>query len=272
MFWWPTQEDTRMKRHHLMILTGFICLLMQTSLWAQEPMGLSVSPQSITIGTNYNGTTVIVSGKIPEDCDAVAVVTGDRKELHLKEKGKALGVLWMNMGTLTYHNVPNVFIVSSAKKIADMAGQVGDDVSSVKNIGLDGLSKLITVEAKNLSPETAISELLKLKKNDGLYQEQTGNISYAASAQGYKTFRINVAIPSRLSPGTYTVNVCTIKNGQIIDRADTKIDAKLTGAPAFLSTLAFGHSLLYGILATLIAIIGGLIIGFIFQGAKGGAH
>ena len=44
------------------------------------------------------------------------------------------------------------------------------------------------------------------------------------------------------------------------------------GAPAFLADMAFDHGTLYGILASVIAILGGLIISRIFQGSKSGAH
>jgi len=41
--------------------------------------------------------------------------------------------------------------------------------------------------------------------------------------------------------------------------------------PAWIDDMARNSSLLYGILSTLVAILGGLAIGMVFQG-KGGAH
>ena len=56
----------------------------------------------------------------------------------------------------------------------------------------------------------------------------------------------------------------------VIARAEQPLAVNLVGFPALLSRLAFGHSLLYGILATLIALLAGLGIGLIFQSR--GAH
>jgi uncharacterized protein (TIGR02186 family) len=247
-------------------------LLMLTPIWAQEPFEISIKPKSISIGTFYNGTDIIISGKIPDDCEAVAVFTGDRNVLHLKEKGKAIGLLWMNLDSLTYNNVPSVFLVSSQKRVEDMTGPEKDENSNVKNIGLAGLSKLITVESEKSDPQISIAELFKLKKHEELYQEQTGNITYTAPVQGYKSFIMKINIPSRLSPSDYMVNVYLVRNGQIIGHAEKPVEAGLTGIPAFLANLAFDHSLMYGILATIIAIAGGLVVGYVFQGAKEGSH
>jgi len=261
-----------MKKRYIIFTIVILCLLFHTFLWAQETLQLNIKPASISIGTFYQGTDILVSGKIPDDCEVVGVFTGNSNVLHLKEKGKILGLLWMNLDTLIYNNVPNVFLVSSQKKIEDIAGQNKDENSNVKDAGFTGLSKLITVKSEKSDPQISVAELFNLKKHEELYQEQTGNISYNAPVQGYKSFSMKINIPSRLSPGDYTVNVYTVRNGQIIGRAEKHIDAGLTGIPAFLANLAFNHSLMYGILATIIAIAGGLVVGYIFQGAKGGAH
>ena len=247
-------------------------LLTHTPVWAEEPFEISIEPKSISIGTFYDGTDIIVSGKIPDDCEVVGVFAGDRNILHLKEKGKAFGLLWMNLDSLTYNNVPSVFLVSSQKRIEDMTGPKEDENSNVKNMGLAGLNKSITVESEKSDPQISIAELFKLKNHEGLYQEQTGNITYTAPVQGYKSFSMNIRIPSRLSPGNYTANVYIVRNEQIIGHAEKPVEAGLTSIPAFLATLAFDHSLMYGIFATIIAIAGGLVVGYVFQGAKGGAH
>ena len=264
-----------MKKRYIMFYAGMLCLLVSTALWAAAPAEMGVKPETVNIGTFYTGMDVLVTGSIPEDCEAVAVLSGERSELHLKEKGKALGLLWMNMGSLIYHDVPSVFFVSSLNKMGDMAGQgIPDqkDILDARNIGFEGLEKSITVEADKNDPKMYIDELFKLKKNDGLYQEQNGNVTYSDPAEGYKSYKINIKLPSRLSPGNYMVNVYTVRNGRIEGNTGKEIKAQLTGVPAFLASLAFDHGLLYGILATLIAIASGLVIGFVFQGSKGGAH
>lgn len=259
-----------MNKQNLMIIAGLLALLIHAPVWAEDSFELTVSPEAVSIGTYYTGTDITVSGKIPADAEAVAVFTGDGKELHLKEKGKALGLLWMNMDTLTFKNVPDAFFVVSGKKIEEMKVEEGSDI---QDIGFDGLSRKITLESDKTDPQSYINELFNLKKHEGLYQEQIGdNITYAEPDQGYKSFQAAIHLPSRLSPGSYHVNVYAVQNGGILNHAEKKVAVSLTEMPSFLAGMAFGHSLMFGIMATVIAIVAGLVIGFIFQGSKGGAH
>ena len=47
-----------------------------------------------------------------------------------------------------------------------------------------------------------------------------------------------------------------------------EIEAKKVGMPAFITSFAFNHGTLYGVLAVLVAIIAGLVTGVIFKGEK----
>ena len=49
-----------------------------------------------------------------------------------------------------------------------------------------------------------------------------------------------------------------------------EVEARLIGFPEWLSKMAFNNGLLYGVLATVIAVVSGLGIGLMFQSK--GAH
>ena len=135
---------------------------------------------------------------------------------------------------------------------------------------LSGLRGSVQIEAGGGGHENAFDELLKLKQKEGLYREMLGNISYESASQGQKSFSAHVPIPSRLSPGDYMVELDAVRNGEVIARAEQPVTVKLVGFPALLAGLAFGHAALYGILATIIALLAGLAIGLVFQSR--GAH
>ena len=111
------------------------------------------------------------------------------------------------------------------------------------------------------------AELIKLKQQDGLYRESTGGITVADNG----SFAVNLPIPSRLSPGAYTVEIFALRNGSVSGSVAAPVNVRLVGMPAWIDDMARNSSLLYGILSTLVAILGGLAIGMVFQG-KGGAH
>ncbi len=218
----------------------------------------TVTPGNIDIHAFYNGTSVTVEGTAPEGSQVVLRFTGAPEDLRMKEKGKALGLLWMNMNTLHFANVPKVCLIESSAPLADM-GKAG------AGLGLEGLAGKIGIEPVTADRTTLLPELLKLKKQEGLYRQTSGAVVMGEKSGDMRKFSAKLAIPSRLSPGAYVVEVFTVKDGEIATQAVKAIDVKLVGAPALLADLAFNHSAWYGILASLIAILAGLGIGLVFQ-------
>jgi hypothetical protein len=66
------------------------------------------------------------------------------------------------------------------------------------------------------------------------------------------------------------VTTFILENGRVLKTDERQLKIKEIGLPAMISALAFDHAILYGILATLIALGAGLLTGFVFKGAKGG--
>jgi hypothetical protein len=250
------------------VIAAVLCLLPHGPLFAVEGIRMKVQPDTISIDALYNGTTVTAVGTIPADSEVIVRFVGAPSDLHMKEKGKVFGLLWMNLGSLTIKDVPNVCIVCSG---IDSGTPDSAPSPAVRDLHLAGLKQAAKIESSTAADGAgSMEELIKLKESEGLYLEMTGNISYGPVSDGSKTFRADVPVPSRLSPGKYTVDVAAIKDGEIIARSELPVTVSLVGAPAFLAKLAFGYGAIYGILATIIAILSGLAIGMVFQSK--GAH
>lgn len=254
----------------LVIAAAAAGLLSFTSAQAAGGIDMTVEPDAISIGALYNGTTVTVKGTIPAASEAVVRFLGAPCELHMKEKGKVFGLVWMNLDSLTFKGIPGVCVVSSAKDFCELTGRNAKG-SAAEALRLEGLRRDAQIEAPSgAGNDDCFSELIKLKKGEGLYRELTGNVSYGPVADGNKAFQVEIPVPSRLSPGDYTVEVAAIKDGEIAASGRHKVSVRLAGAPAMLAGLAFGHGALYGILATVIALLSGLAIGMVFKSK--GAH
>jgi len=249
-----------MKR--VIILLSFLLLALPGAALAAN-LDFGVAPQGIAIDTFYNGTSVTVEGAAPEGADLVVRFSGAPEKVAMKQKGKAFGLLWMNMNTLHFDGVPKVFLVESTLPLKDL-GAVGP------TLGLDGLTDKVGIEPATADRAMLLPELVKLKKSEGLYRERTGAVTLGESAGGQRKFSARLAIPSRLSPGEYAIEVIAVKDGLIVAQSSQPMSAKMIGAPAFLADLAFNHAVWYGVLASIIAIIAGLGIGLVFQSK--GAH
>ncbi len=238
--------------------------LTQISALADENITISVSPSPLLIGAQYNGADLTVTGTIPAGSDVVIRFTGEPEELHLREKGKAFNLLWMNVGTVTFDNVPKVMLIESSRPFEELGPEA-------KNLQLNNLHKTVEItkpaSSKDIDP---VHELLLLKKEDSLYSEKIGEIVLGPDSGSTRTFTAILKLPSALAPGEYQVEAAAFRNGKPIGNNKIKLEAKLDGFPLWLSQMAFNNSLLYGILAVVIAIFSGLVIGLIFQSK--GAH
>jgi len=218
----------------------------------------TLSPPDIAVHAFYNGTTVKVEGAVPDGSQVVLRFTGAPEEVRMKQKGKALGLLWMNMDSLHFANVPKVCLVESSAPLGGL-GESGE------KLGLAGLSERITIEPASADRKALLPELLKLKKHEGLYREASGAVVLGEKDNGMRKFSAVVAIPSRLSPGAYVMEAFAVKDGKVVSESSRSVDVKLVGIPSMMADLAFNHGAWYGVLASIIAILAGLGIGLVFQ-------
>ncbi|TVM31527.1 TIGR02186 family protein [Oceanidesulfovibrio marinus] len=252
-----------MKLRHLILTTMLIAALCVPA-FAQGDMSLQVTPETIKIDTTYNGTTVKVEGQAPEGSQIVLRIVGEAGELHMKRKDKALGLLWMNMDSLTFHGVPVLYIVGSSKPL-DELGAAG------KELKAESMLNTIEIEPDTAARPELIDQLIKLKTKERLYQEEAGEVAMGEVKDGMQSFTATLPIPSRLAPGDYKLASIAVKDGQEVAMTEKDLKVELVSTPLFMAKLAFGHGALYGILATIIALVSGLVIGLIFQ-SKGEAH
>jgi uncharacterized protein (TIGR02186 family) len=245
-------------------LSFLILALIPCMAYAAAPMTMTASPTNILMGARFDGVTLKASGTIPAGSDVILRFTGAPEELHLRKKGKVFGLLWMNTGKVVLNNVPRIFLVESSRSF----DQLG---AAATPFQLASLKSSIKVEEGASSGDVdVIHELLLLKKNDGLYTETTGGIHLGPDTGATRTFAAEIAIPSAVAPGHYNIEAVAVKDGVVVGQQATDVEAKLIGFPAWLSKMAFNNGLLYGILATVIAVVSGLAIGLVFQSK--GAH
>ena len=231
---------------------------------ADETGSISATPTNIEMGAQYDGINLKVKGTVPAGSDVVLHLTGAVRDLHLRQKGKVFGLLWMNVGKVTLKNVPNVALIDTSRPFIELG-------SAAAPFRLESLRNVITIEQDAKAEQIDIPhELFLLKKHEKLYSEKEKGVHLGPVEGSLSSFSAELAIPSALAPGEYQVEAIAIKDGAVVGKYATTVHAALIGFPKWLSKLAFEKSLLYGILATVIAVFAGLAIGLVFQSK--GAH
>ena len=234
------------------------------------PFTLKPDPDEIRIGALFNGAQVSVSGTIPSESEVVLQVTGKREDLSLKTKGRALGVLWMNLGNVTFQHVPSLYLLYFSEAIGAFARSNPAKWQEM-GIGFESLKGQIGITSDGGDKDELYREFLKLKEGEALYAMRDTPIRYGESDGGMKSFATEIPIPARVPPGVYQVKALAVNDGHIVATTTSEIRVNEVGAPALLSTLSMNHGILYGLLAVLIAIGAGLVMDFLFGESKG-AH
>jgi len=231
---------------------------------ADPGVHITAVPAEIGIGALYNGLTLRVNGTVPAGSDVVLRFTGDPGELHMHEKGKVFGLLWMNRNVVTFKNVPNVCLIQASRPFPELG-------AAAVPYRLENMRENVKVESAGGGPDfDAPHELLRLKEQEGLCAESVGGVTMDPKDNGMQSFVGALSLPSALAPGSYRVEAVVLKDGTLSGQASVPVTVRLVGLPAWLKALAIQHGTLYGILACGIAILGGFLIGLLFQSK--GAH
>jgi len=236
-----------------------------SACYAEDGVNIAIDPSEITIAAFYNGTTIKATGTVPAGADVMVRITGEGEEVHLKKKGKVGGLLWMNTGKINFKNVPAVFMVYTTPDLAKIINLHTID------LGYWSVKDQVELEPETEAKEFLFKEFVKLKEDEGVYIVDDKSVKYTGTSDGSRQYEINIAVPPKMKPGHYSVEAYAIKDKSVAGKAFTELTITLIGFPAWIAGLAFGHELLYGVMAVFVAIAAGLLMGVLFKD-KGGAH
>ena len=85
-----------------------------------------------------------------------------------------------------------------------------------------------------------------------------------------KLFKHYFRFPPAATEGRYQVESFCFQKGQLVGYGKDVIEIKKVGLESWLTTTSQNRPVLFGIMAVLIAMCAGLLVGFIFR--KGGHH
>ncbi len=253
----------------IFLLIGLLCQPLAADA-ATSSLTAKLEPNVILIGSFFNGISFSVSGQVQADNEVLVVLKGHTEDLTLKKKGRALGVLWMNLGEITFQQVPNIYLVYTSKGLAEFA-RANPEQWEQLGIDLDAFGRNIQITSSSKQKDFLVEEFLKLKQSQRLYASRQGEVLFNNIDGKIKSYEATVQIPANIPAGEYEVDVMELHGGAVVDTAVEKLKVKEGGIPAMLSNLAFNHGALYGVLAVLIAIGAGLLMDFFF-GRSEGAH
>ena len=230
---------------------------------------INANHDHITIDFFYHGSTVSVSGASDTETDLVIKITAPDGHEALKQKGRAAGFLWMNIGTFKFEHAPYLYFVHSTKKIEDI---ISPEEMEKSVIGYPALNKHIEIIPVSNDEERTkwFNEFIHYKEDSRLYAASSGQIK-TTNENGRQKYYMQTAWPYQAPPGKYLVTVYAVKDKKVIEKAEADVTVEQSGIVKTLSDMAKNNGALYGIISIVIALGAGFGVGMIFR-KGGGAH
>lgn len=224
-----------------------------------DALDLRVSPNAVHIRESFRGAPVTISAEIPRGASAVLELRGFAHEDHLLRQGRR-GGLWMSVGEVTVHGAPSVYYLLSTP---DMPSH--SDIGS--QWGYNALQK--QVEFKGAIPREGSGKLfeqfVKLKESEGLYGIFPTSLKLTDTSKDKSTVEGQLPLPSNIGPGNYRIVLSVLNSGKLLEQKSFELPIEMRGLPGLLGSLANEHAAFYGLIAVVIAIVTGFVMGFLFK-------
>ncbi len=222
----------------------------------------------IKIDFFYHGDEVSVSGTSDRGVDLIVKITSPETHLVMKKKGKMAGLLWMNVGTLNFEHIPNLYLLHSTKKIDEL---LSPEEMDKEIIGYPSLQRHVEIKpVENESEkERWFKEFVRFKEASKLYDISDGDILISEKSNNQEYY-IKLPWPYQAQPGEYTVTIYAVKDKRIVEKASTTVLVEQVGGVKTFADMAKNNGALYGIISIVVAIAAGFGVGMIFR--KGGSH
>jgi len=242
------------------LMTAVFLLLFSSPAQA---LTCKVVPERVPIGIGYHGAKIVVSGQYAGGEDLIVEIMSPPEKTALKYKGRAAGFLWMKLGTMTFENLPSIYMLFSTSAFDKL---LPPDLQRREKIGYAALKDRAVMHStkKTFDRQRWINEFFRFKENQNLFIIKHGLIRL-----DHGRYRLEIEWPYQAPPGEYTVKVLAVKNGSVKESAVGRIRVEDSGLVLQLSGLARTRPAIYGLLALFVAVAVGIGVGLVFKRAGG---
>jgi uncharacterized protein (TIGR02186 family) len=238
---------------------------------AQPKVITSASKNVVEIGLSYSGDKIFFFGVNPvPGSDVVVKLTAEKEEaVKLSVKGK-VGPLWMTVKQYEVTGAPFIYKIHATKPLNQI---ISKETAQNLGLGYDAVRGQIKMELirGEAAPEDAgivWQGLLKIKERATLYNvvEDPARLEVSEG----KLFKHYFRFPPAATEGRYKVESFCFQQGELVGYGKDIIEIKKVGIENWLTQTSKNQPVFFGIMAVLIAVGAGLLVGVIF--GKGGHH
>lgn len=229
-----------------------------------ERLVTSLSTHRVLISSNFTGTSLVLFASIedadtprdkPKKYDVAITVRGPATTFVSRKKERILG-FWVNYESRRYPDTPSYLAVLTNRPPLEFGPL---ELQTKHKLGLAFAALPPTI----IADEEFGEALLRVKKAEGLFHEQTNAVTFLAPT----LFRATLPIPGTAPTGSYEIDVQVFANGVLAAQQSTAIEVVKTGFEAFVAQAARDRRLDYGLGVAFLAFVVGTMAGLIFRRA-----
>jgi uncharacterized protein (TIGR02186 family) len=235
---------------------------------AANPEGIQIglSTDVVSIRSDFNGADLTIFGALEGldpllarqgRYDVIVVLEGPSRPVVVRRKDRILG-MWINTQSATFVNVPVSYSVATTRAPQDIT-----DPKSYRQLSL-GTDNIYLQPAEQDDPvvlDEFTDALRDRKKATGLFSERVGGVQFLSQ----NLFRATVALPRDVAVGTHRARAFLFKNGVFLKETSAQLAIVKSGFEESVFEFARDQSLLYGIVAVLLAILVGWAGSLVFR-------
>jgi uncharacterized protein (TIGR02186 family) len=236
-----------------------------------EKVEADVSTRSVAVTTGFTGHEILVFGAIDNSqqpteeggyYDVVVVVEGTPLPVVVRRKSDVAGV-WINTSSVMFAAVPSYYAIASTRPIEEIAGP---QVLERHAIGFAHI-KLTPAPGYQWSygdVELAAfkAALIRLKQKEGLYVVEAKD---GVTFTGRSLFRSTISLPANVPVGPLVARTYLFRKGEVLSAHIARVTLERAGIERLLHSFAFRYPFSYGLFATALAVLSGLLASAYFR-------
>lgn len=220
-----------------------------------SPIISGISTNDISIDTSFDGAKILLFGAKDDFGDIVIAVRGPKKDFMITRKEKSFGV-WHNGKRVKIEDSFSYYAFFSTLKDHESNQRILSELElSKENL------KFRTAEDVKAGDKNEFQiELLDHMEKDQLYLGDEDSIDFLDET----LFKVMLHFPKNIARGVYNVEIYLINNNHLSSFQTIPINVHQVGISARVLDFAYQNSLLYGILAVVLALVFGWLANHLF--------
>ncbi|MCP1198633.1 TIGR02186 family protein [Notoacmeibacter sp. MSK16QG-6] len=231
----------------------------------QPQIQIGLSTDTIYITSDFTGAVLTVFGTVtqmsgsPESAESIysiaVTLEGPRQTAVVRKKNRVFGI-WVNTQSEELRNVPLSYSIATS---SEMGGPAGETVLSDLGIGVDAIAA--GTLQKDAEMKDFVEALRRQRIEGGLYTKNDDSVQFLSGP----LFRARLSLPAEIPVGLHVVEAFMFANGRLVDRVSLPLRIAKSDWEQTISRTARNNSLIYGLLAVVLAVVTGWLGRLVFK-------